>query len=79
MSKPITCSECKKRNFCRIICEAIEKLLPKISSGRLSGEHSFDPNILEKIAAKRAFGLRFGSSYERKIDKENKNEKYFRA
>lgn len=70
------CLSCEKRSLCAKICPELEKTLPKEGSGRLREEHSFDPNILEKIASKRAFEIKYGKTYGEKIDKERHPEGY---
>ncbi len=54
------CLNCVKRSNCKEICKEVEALLPKPTTGRLRGEHSFDPDYLETTAAKRAFKIKFG-------------------
>jgi len=69
--KPLnTCKNCKDQPCIKTgkICEKVEKLLPKPSSGRLRGEHSFDPDYLEITAAKRAFKLKFGGRKQPNIE-----------
>ena len=47
------CSGCSRRAKCKKICDRIEKLLPKPTSGRLRGEHSFDPGLLDTVLLSR--------------------------
>lgn len=51
-----TCVSCKDRPCIKTgkICDEVEALLPKVSSKRLRGEHSFDPKILERIMDEKA-------------------------
>ena len=43
------CLDCNKRSECKKICPELEKTLPKLTSGRLRGEHSFDPYYLDYL------------------------------
>jgi hypothetical protein len=54
MKSPFFCLKCEKRNKCIKICDKLEKILPRPSSGRMRrGEHSFDPFILDNITMRR--------------------------
>ena len=46
------CLTCNKRSECKKICPELEKTLPKPNTGRLRGEHSFDPYWLDKLENK---------------------------
>ena len=62
----MTCQTCKEQTCLKTgkPCDEIEKMLPKPSTGRLRGEHSFDPNVLDIISGERACKLKFGKRKE---------------
>jgi len=64
--KPLnTCKTCKNQVCIKTqkICEKVEKLLPKITTGRHKKEANVSLDYLEILATERAFKLKYGKKY----------------
>ena len=64
------CGHCPRRKECKAICPEVEKMLRKREVGGSSIAHKkrkevlFPTDKLERVAAVRAFQLRFGNKYD---------------
>jgi hypothetical protein len=58
--EPQNCLNCVKREFCREICPEVEKILPKMNTGRMGGKLTIiSPNLIEsKLYKSKVFGRR---------------------
>ncbi len=71
------CLQCGERNTCKSICKPLEKRLKERDIAGYSTRHKrrkerlFPIDVVERIGAERAFELRYGKSYLKKIKAEN--------
>ncbi len=66
------CLTCSKKSVCKEICPELEKVLPKPQGGNNGRKMKFyAPSIIEDIANRRAFEIRYGNRYFHKTRPEN--------
>jgi hypothetical protein len=74
------CLDCGKRSTCKEICKALEKRLKERDIAGYTERHRrrkellFEPKVIELIASKRVFEIKYGKAYFKGRRGEDKRE-----